>query len=212
MSLFADELPWRFDLAPGAVVLHRFALHEALALLETIAAVASQAAFRHLVTPGGLAMSVAMTNCGEKGWHSDAHGYRYTTHDPLSGKPWPVMPANLCVLAQRAAQEAGYPDFHPDACLVNRYVPGARLSLHQDKDEQDRTAPIVSVSLGLPAVFQFGGATRQSPLQRVLLEHGDVVVWGGPSRLFYHGVQPLKEGIHPDAGAVRYNLTFRKTC
>ncbi len=212
MSLFADEPPWRFDLTPGAVVLHRFARREALAVLETITSVASQAPFRHLVTPGGQTMSVAMTNCGKKGWHSDGHGYRYTSQDPLSGKPWPDMPGNLLILARLAAQEAGYSDFHPDACLINRYVPGARLSLHQDKDEQDRAAPIVSVSLGLPAVFQFGGATRQSAVQRVLLEHGDVVVWGGPSRLFYHGVLALKEGFHPDTGAIRYNLTFRKTC
>lgn len=209
LDLFADEAPWQEPLAPGAVILRRFAAQDAEQTLALIAAVAQQAPFRQMATPGGHVMSVAMTSCGTSGWVTDARGYRYVSHDPQSHKPWPAMPAPLLEMAQRAAGEAGYPDFTPDACLINRYVPGAKMSLHQDKDENNLRAPIVSVSLGLPALFLFGGAARTSPTQRCLLEHGDVVVWGGPSRLFYHGILPLKPGNHPLTGAVRYNLTFR---
>jgi alkylated DNA repair protein (DNA oxidative demethylase) len=154
-------------------------------------------------------MSVAMTNCGLLGWTTNAHGYLYSPIDPQTGKRWPPQPESFDALCREASVAAGYAGFQPDACLINRYSPGAKLSLHQDKDEDDLRAPIVSVSLGLPAVFQFGGLRRNDPLQRVLLEHGDVVVWGGASRLFYHGIQPLKPGVHPLTGEYRYNLTFR---
>ncbi|WP_313123571.1 DNA oxidative demethylase AlkB [Pseudescherichia sp.] len=210
LDLFADAEPWQEPLAPGATILRRFALADADALLAAINAVAGASPFRQMITPGGYTMSVAMTNCGGLGWTTDARGYRYAPIDPLSGQPWPAMPQAFTALCQQASTAAGYSDFQPDACLINRYLPGAKLSLHQDKDEPDLAAPIVSVSLGLPAVFQFGGIRRSDPLKRLLLEHGDVVVWGGPSRLFYHGIQPLKPGHHPATGECRYNLTFRR--
>jgi alkylated DNA repair protein (DNA oxidative demethylase) len=211
LDLFADSLPWQEPLAPGAVILRRRALANAEELLAETHRVAALSPFRQMVTPGGYTMSVAMTNCGHVGWTTNQHGYLYATVDPQTGQRWPAMPSAFLTLAQACAREAGYADFQPDACLINRYAPGAKLSLHQDKDEKDQRAPIVSVSLGLPAVFQFGGLKRNDPLQRVLLEHGDVVVWGGESRLFYHGIQPLKEGDHPATGAFRLNLTFRHT-
>jgi DNA oxidative demethylase len=161
-------------------------------------------------TPGGFSMSVAMTNCGPFGWVSDPTGYRYSPTDPETGVAWPAMPAAFAELATRAAAAAGFPDFAPDACLVNRYEPGARLTLHQDKDEWDFGAPIVSVSLGVPAVFLFGGLKRSDRPQRVPLEHGDVVVWGGPARLRYHGVAKLEESRHAFAGNARINLTLRR--
>jgi alkylated DNA repair protein (DNA oxidative demethylase) len=163
-----------------------------------------------MVTPGGFEMSVALTNSGELGWTSDRRGYRYATLDPLTGNPWPPLPDAFVRLARNAAAEAGFPGFTPDACLINRYVPGARMSLHQDKDEQDYSAPIVSVSLGMPAVFLFGGHRRADKAQRIPLFHGDVVVWGGPDRLRYHGVAPLKDHPHASLGSQRINLTFRK--
>ncbi|HKS32992.1 MAG TPA: DNA oxidative demethylase AlkB [Enterobacteriaceae bacterium] len=210
LDLFADAEPWQEPLGPGAVVLRRFALAASPSLLADIAAAAERSPFRQMVTPGGYTMSVAMTNCGEVGWTTDARGYLYSPYDPLSGRRWPPMPSGFLSLAQQAAREAGYPGFLPDACLINRYLPGTKLSLHQDKDEACLDAPIVSVSLGLPAIFQFGGAKRNDPLKRLLLEHGDVVVWGGESRLWYHGIQPLKPGQHPATGGCRYNLTFRR--
>lgn len=209
LDLFEGEAPWQEPLADGAVVLRRFALAEAGALMEGIAQVSEQSPFRHMVTPGGHTMSVAMTNCGTLGWATDQRGYLYAGRDPRTGEPWPAIPAAFRALSDAASAAAGYAGFAPDACLINRYAPGAKLSLHQDKDEPDLRAPIVSVSLGLPAVFQFGGLRRNDPLKRLLLEHGDVVVWGGPSRLFYHGIQPLKPGVHPLTGEYRYNLTFR---
>lgn len=196
--------------APGAVLLRGFALPAANQVLQDLAPIVAQAPFRHLMTPGGLAMSVAMTNCGACGWVSDRAGYRYETHDPLSGKPWPVMPASFRTLARDAAECAGSPDFAPDACLVNRYQPGTRMSLHQDRDERDVQAPIVSVSFGLPATFVFGGPERADRTQCVPLQHGDVVVWGGPARLAFHGVQALKDGEHERLGRQRINLTFRR--
>ena len=197
-------------MAPGAVLLHGFARDIDKSLLKAFDAVIDQAPLRHLVTPGGYTMSVAMSNCGPLGWVSDASGYRYTAHDPLSGQPWPAMPDIWLALAVRAAAKAGYGAFRPDACLVNAYAPGSKLSLHQDKDERDRGAPIVSVSLGLPAVFQFGSQRRQDRPQRLRLLHGDVVVWGGASRLAYHGIAPLADGTHALLGKRRINLTFRQ--
>ena len=197
-------------LAPGAMLLRGFARDQAGTLIDAAGRVIAQAPLRHMVTPGGLAMSVAMTNCGPLGWVSDRRGYRYQGQDPLSGEPWPGMPAAFRALALAAAERAGFPGFVPDACLVNRYVPGTRLSLHQDRDETDFGAPIVSVSLGLPAVFLFGGLRRADRPLRLALAHGDVVVWGGPSRLVYHGVAPLAAGEHAALGAQRINLTFRK--
>ena len=198
------------SLAPGAVLLRGFALDRADALLAAAEAVQRAAPLRRMLTPGGLTMQVAMTNCGALGWVSDARGYRYQAVDPLSGERWPALPQAFAVLARDAAESAGYADFTPDACLVNRYEPGTKLSLHQDRDEQDFDQPIVSVSLGLPAVFQFGGLARSDRPARVPLEHGDVVVWGGPARLRFHGVLPLAEGTHPLLGRQRINLTFRK--
>ncbi|MGM3172880.1 DNA oxidative demethylase AlkB [Dickeya lacustris] len=213
-DLFADDAPQtgREALAAGAVLLRGFAWAQAEELLSALAQVIRQAPFRHQQTPAGHAMSVAMSNCGQTGWITDACGYRYSAFDPQSGKPWPAMPACFLRIAQAAAYEAGYSGFTPDACLINRYAVGAKMSLHQDSDEQALHQPIVSVSLGLPALFLFGGATRTHPCQRVPLWHGDVVVWGGASRLYYHGVQPVKDGPLPLCmkEAVRFNLTFRQ--
>lgn len=196
-------------MAPGAALLRGFALEVDETLLQAVETVTAAAPLRHLVTPGGYTMSVAMSNCGALGWVSDRSGYRYDAKDPLSGQPWPPMPDCFAALALRAAAEAGFSNFRPDACLINRYEPGARLSLHQDKDESNMDAPIVSVSLGLPAVFLFGGLKRSDKPMRYRLLHGDVAVWGGPSRLAYHGVAPLPEGEHPRLGRQRINLTFR---
>jgi len=197
-------------LEPGAVVLRGFALAQAADLLAAVQQVTAQAPFRHLITPGGLRMSVAMTNCGKLGWVSDRSGYRYDPIDPDSGQPWPAVPPLFRQLALDAADAAGFPAFAPDACLINCYEPGTRLSLHQDRDEGNYAHPIVSVSLGNPAIFLWGGARRADKARRVPLMHGDVVVWGGPGRLRFHGVLPLPEGAHPLTGAQRINLTFRK--
>ena len=178
-------------------------------LIRAIGAIAAEAPFRHLITPGGFRMSVAMTNCGDVGWTSDCRSYRYDRSDSESGRPWPLMPALFRGLAVRAASAAGFEGFDPDGCLINRYEPGSRLTLHQDRDEHDLGAPIVSVSLGLPATFLWGGKTRSDRPRRLRLVHGDVVVWGGPARLVFHGIDALKPGDHPATGAFRYNLTFR---
>jgi DNA oxidative demethylase len=206
----ADVLPSRETMAEGAVLLRGFAKPFEADLVTDIGDVVAQAPFRHMVTPGGHQMSVAMTNCGSAGWVTDRSGYRYDADDPEAGKPWPAMPASFCQLAADAAAEAGFSGFVPDACLVNRYVPGVKMSLHQDKDEQDFGAPIVSVSLGLPAIFLFGGLKRSDRARRFRLEHGDVVVWGGPARLVFHGVAPLADGGHALLGRQRINLTFRR--
>jgi alkylated DNA repair protein (DNA oxidative demethylase) len=197
-------------LAAGAWLLHGFALEQVQGVLTGIDRIQAAAPFRHLVTPGGFRMSVAMTNCGTLGWVSDRRGYRYDACDPLSRQPWPTMPPIFLELARASAQAAGFPSFEPDACLVNRYEPGARLTLHQDKDERDYGAPIVSVSLGLPAVFLFGGDVRSDRPRRLSLQHGDVVVWGGAARLHHHGVLALKDGHHDVLGTQRLNLTFRR--
>ncbi|HEX7882491.1 MAG TPA: DNA oxidative demethylase AlkB [Afipia sp.] len=199
------------QLAPGAMLLAGFARPIEVDLIAAVNAIIERAPFRHLTTPGGHRMSVAMTNCGRVGWVSDRSGYRYDAIDPETGNPWPQMPAVFAELATRAASKAGFVDFLPDACLINRYEPGAKMSLHQDKDELDFNAPIVSVSLGLPATFLFGGLNRSDKTARTRLTHGDVVAWGGPARLAYHGVMPLADGEHPLLGNQRINLTFRKT-
>jgi DNA oxidative demethylase len=213
MDLFAsisEGRPAHEVMADGAVLLRGFARAHEAELVAVLRDVIAKAPFRHMVTPGGFRMSVAMTNCGKAGWISDLTGYRYGADDPESGKPWPPMPPLFLDVARRAAERAGFASFSPDVCLINRYVPGARLSLHQDKDELDLAAPIVSVSLGLPATFLFGGAKRSDKTGRFRLEHGDIAVWGGPARLFYHGVAPLADGEHPLLGRQRINLTFRK--
>ncbi|MGK9230724.1 DNA oxidative demethylase AlkB [Inquilinus limosus] len=214
MSDLFDSLPApgpaEEALAQGAVLLRGFARDRAEALVAAVRAVETQAPFRHLVTPGGYRMSVAMTNCGRVGWVSDRSGYRYDPIDPIAGRPWPEMPEIFAALADAASIKAGFGPFAPDACLINRYEPGARLSLHQDRDERDTGAPIVSVSLGLPATFLFGGLQRSDPTRRVRVEHGDVAVWGGPARLAFHGVAPLPDGSHALLGRQRINLTFRK--
>ena len=210
LALFDEAPTGRTPLDEGACVLHGFALGACETLRADVDAVVAQAPLRHLVTPGGFTMSVAMTNCGPLGWVSDRRGYRYDAHDPASGRRWPPMPASFVTLARAAADAAGFADFAPDACLVNRYEPGARLSLHQDHDEHGYDAPIVSVSMGLPATFLWGGLARGDRTARVPLVHGDIVVWGGASRLRFHGVAPLKAGHHPLLGAQRINLTFRK--
>ncbi len=200
------------NLVEGAVVLRQFAVSEAEQLLTDIQQVSAKAPFRHMKTPGGHTMSVAMSCCGDQGWVTDSRGYRYQPEDPVSGLPWPAMPESLRTLAMKAADAAGFVGFDPDACLINRYPPGAKMGLHQDRDEQDFSHPIVSVSLGLPVVFQFGGLKRNERPLRVPLAHGDVVVWGGPARLRYHGVLTLKAGTHALTGDYRYNLTFRRAC
>ncbi len=210
MSNLFDAEPSDTVLADGAVVLGGFARAFDHAVIPALQHVVEEAPFRNMLTSGGRKMSVAMTNCGTVGWVSDRAGYRYSAHDPASGRLWPPMPDAFRDLATQAAERAGFVAFCPDACLINRYEPGTRLSLHQDKDEKDFAAPIVSVSLGLPATFLFGGMHRSDPTQRVRLVHGDVVVWGGPSRLRYHGVLPLEDGTDPLYDRCRINLTFRK--
>lgn len=202
--------PWREPLCPGAAVLRGFALPAEAELLAALREVTAAAPFRHMITPGGFRMSVAMTNCGALGWVTDRSGYRYEALDPESGRPWPALPPAFAKLAAEAAASAGFSGFEPDACLLNRYEPGARLSLHQDQDERDFTQPIVSVSLGLPATFLFGGPRRADKPARVPLAHGDVVVFGGPARLRHHGVAPIAQAEHPLLGTQRVNLTLRR--
>lgn len=209
-DLFATDSVATYELAPGAVLLRGFALADEGELAVAVAAVAAAAPYRHMQTPGGFRMSVAMTNCGTYGWVSSENGYRYAERDPATNEPWPPLPGVLRALADSAAAAAGFAAFVPDACLVNRYEPGARLALHQDKDERDFSAPIVSVSLGVPAAFLFGGLKRAERPRRIELTHGDVVVWGGPARLRYHGVAPLARAEHAFAGSTRINLTLRR--
>ncbi len=201
--------PSRAVMADGAMLLRGRALPFEADILSALQAIVDRAPFRHMTTPGGYVMSVAMTNCGAAGWITDRTGYRYDRIDPESGQPWPAMPDCFLELATAAAAEADYSHFVPDACLINRYEPGARLSLHQDKNERDFANPIVSVSLGLPATFLFGGLKRNDPVRKFALRHGDIAVWGGRSRLCYHGVPELKDGEHEKMGRMRINLTFR---
>ncbi len=198
------------ELEPGAVVLHAFAMDDVPALLAAIEAVAQASPWRHMSTARGWRMSVAMTNCGEAGWLSDRSGYRYDAIDPQTNRRWPPLPRVFVDLAVRAAAAAGFEHFAPDACLINRYEPGARLSLHQDRNERDFDEPIVSVSIGVPATFLWGGSTRALRPRRVLLEHGDVVVWGAAARMNLHGIEPLRADAHALTGNVRFNLTFRR--
>lgn len=200
----------RVDLSPDAVLLTGRLLTDAPALLAALAPILERAPLRHMQTMRGYSMSVAMSNCGDVGWVSDRRGYRYSALDAISGQAWPPMPPLFRELATRLAAEAGFPDFQPDACLINRYDIGARMGLHQDKDEADLSAPIVSCSFGLPAIFLWGGATRRDKTQKIRLEHGDALIWGGAARLFFHGVQAIKAGEHPDVGNFRLNLTFRR--
>ncbi|MGE8064661.1 DNA oxidative demethylase AlkB [Pseudomonas sp. NPDC089569] len=213
LDLFADDEPQqqprRDRIGEQAFVLRGFALPWLEQLLPALEGVLAAAPFRQMVTPGGLTMSAALSSCGTWGWTTDRNGYRYTRNDPQTGLPWPDMPEVFLQLAQAAAREAGFAAFVPDSCLINRYVPGAKMSLHQDKDEKSYAAPIVSVSLGLPAMFLFGGFHRSDKSQRVPLLHGDVVVWGGVDRLRYHGVLPIKDGRHSQLGEQRINFTFR---
>jgi alkylated DNA repair protein (DNA oxidative demethylase) len=202
--------PRRETLAEGAALLRGFALPDAGRLLAGVVSIAEAAPFRRMVTPGGYTMSVAMTNCGTVGWVTDRSGYRYDRADPEIGRSWPGFPPGFAELAGRAAAEAGFPGYCPDSCLINRYEAGAQLSLHQDRNERDYAEPIVSVSLGLPAVFLFGGLRRADRPRRIALAHGDVVVWGGPARMIFHGVMPLADGDHPATGRCRINLTFRR--
>jgi alkylated DNA repair protein (DNA oxidative demethylase) len=212
-NLFEDIYPAAGTqelIAQGAIVLRGFARAQDRELLEATETIAAEAPFRHMTTPGGFVMSAAITSCGNAGWVTDRTGYRYTANDPDSGLPWPAMSKLMYDLAVRAAAAADFDHFAPDACLINCYEPGARMSLHQDRNERDLSAPVVSVSLGLPATFLFGGNKRSDRPQRIRLEHGDVVVWGGPARLAFHGITALEEGLHPLAGRRRINLTFRK--
>lgn len=210
MDLFKNQQPIKQAVAADSYLLKGFALSFEHALLVDLETVIYQAPLRHMMTKMGFSMSAAMTNCGELGWVSDRKGYRYDPHDPLTGKSWPTMPASFFQLANKVANETGYADFQPDACLINQYKVGAGMSLHQDKNELDFSQPIVSVSLGMPAIFQFGGVNRSDRTIKLLLTHGDVVVWGGESRLKFHGILPLKANHHPATGGFRINLTFRK--
>lgn len=212
LDLFADDHPQppsREPIGEQSYVLRGFALPWLERLFPALEQTLLAAPFRHMITPGGFTMSVGLSSCGELGWTTDRTGYRYTRIDPTSGQPWPAMPDVFRELAQAAAREAGFNGFVPDACLINRYLPGAKMSLHQDKNERRYDHPIVSVSLGLPAMFLFGGFERRDKSQRVPLFHADVVVWGGVDRLRYHGVMPIKEGHHPQLGGQRINFTFR---
>jgi alkylated DNA repair protein (DNA oxidative demethylase) len=197
-------------MGPCAFVLREFALPYVDELLSALAGIEASSPFRNMLTPSGFSMSVALTNCGELGWTTNRLGYRYTESDPANGQPWPAMPGSFARLARKAAAEVDFKGFEPDACLINRYLPGSRLSLHQDKNERDLKAPIVSVSLGMPATFLFGGRERSDRTARVPLYHGDVAVWGGADRLRYHGVMPIKDKPHSQLGSQRINLTFRK--
>jgi len=211
LDLFPGPAPGeREQLGPQSWILRGFALPSQGELLTAIADITAQAPWRHMVTPGGFTMSVELSNCGLLGWTSDRHGYRYSQTDPATGQPWPPLPAVFHQLARDAAAAAGFDGFAPDACLINRYLPGARMSLHQDRNERDFNAPIVSVSLGMTATFLFGGHNRSDKAARVALYHGDIAVWGGQDRLRYHGILPVKDAPHPVLGSQRINFTFRK--
>ena len=202
-----DDAPSEERLGPEAFVFRRLVQASVADELEAaVASVIAAAPLRHMTVPGGGIMSVGTTSCGTLGWCSDTRGYRYEPNDPQTGRPWPSIPEPMSRLAKIAAARAGFVGFEPDSCLVNRYAPRTKMGLHRDADERDFAWPIVSVSLGLPATFVFGGLRRRDPVVRVPLAHGDVVVWGGADRLRYHGVLPVRPGAWPH----RTNLTFRR--
>lgn len=204
-----DTPPLREELEAGAVLLRQFATPQAATLLQTLHRLTRQAPFRHMRTPGGGTMSAAMASCGALGWVSSTQGYTYTPVDPASQQPWPAMPASFVSLAQDAAKAAGYAGFTPNACLLNRYQNDSHMGLHQDRDEGDTTHPIVSLSLGRTGLFMWGGQNRRDKIRTIALEHGDVLVWGGPARLHYHGIKGLGPNPHPLTEQTRYNITFR---
>jgi alkylated DNA repair protein (DNA oxidative demethylase) len=210
MDMFEDSQPCNLQVAENVYWLKAYALSSEKSLLADFESVIFQAPLRHMMTKMGSAMSAAMTNCGALGWVSDRRGYRYDANDPATNKSWPLMPASFRQLATLAAAEAGFDDFLPDACLINQYQVGASMGLHQDKNELEFNQPIVSVSLGIPAIFQFGGLARTDKTIKIPLKHGDIVVWGGDARLKFHGIATIKSNKHPIFGAYRYNLTFRK--
>ena len=210
MDLFEDNSPTKQEILPNVWLLKAFVIANEAAILQDLARVIALVPLRHMVTKSGFALSAAMTNCGKLGWFSDRKGYRYDGRDPLTNQHWPAMSASFLNLAKQAATEAGFNEFLPDACLINQYKAGASMGLHQDKNELDFNQPIVSVSLGIPAIFKFGGLLRSNKPIKIPLNHGDIVVWGGASRLNFHGVMPLKADTHPVLGAYRYNLTFRQ--
>lgn len=203
-----DLFSKRIDIVPGMVLLRGFA--NSPILIESLSQVLAHSPLRQMETSRGFKMSVHTSNCGEAGWISDRRGYRYVKQDPLNGKPWPDLPIAFKSVAQDAAIEAGFSAYEPDVCLINRYRPGNQMGAHQDKDEQDFTQPIVSVSLGIDARFFVIGPEKRGSSTAVDLTDGDVLVFGGPARKFFHGVRKLRESIHPALGAVRWNLTFRK--
>lgn len=209
-DILPDIHTQQIRLGDGAVLLRGFVKDIEKSLVSELEEIVAQAPLRHMITPGGYRMSVAMTNCGSVGWVADRSGYRYDSLDPETGRTWPALPEAFLDVAREAAAHAGFESFLPDACLINSYEPGTRLSLHQDKNESDINAPIVSVSLGLPAVFLFGGTQRNNRPKRYRLEHGDIAIWGGPARLSFHGIAPITDGHHPILGSKRINLTFRK--
>lgn len=211
MDLFPETLRDP-DLAEG-LFLHRGAItpDDQTILVRDIAQVADFAPFRHPRTPGGHPTSAAMTNAGQAGWWSDRQGYRYLIHQPDSDRPWPSMPASFHAAVEVGTRGTPWPDFSPDACLINFYGAAAKMGLHQDKDERDFTQPIVTVSLGDAADFLVGGFARTDKTAVVRLHSGDVLVMGGPSRMRFHGVRRIHTGTSPlSALHGRYSLTFRK--
>ena len=213
-DLFQDQppdLPERQALGPESWLLRHTLQTTACHLMADIHTLTATHPFQHMVTRGGHTMSVATSSYGSYGWVSDAQkGYRYASSNIETGQPWPPIPAHWLALATALAEKAGFNGFHPDSALINRYAVGARMGLHQDRDEATLAWPIVSLSLGLPARFMFGGKQRQAPVKDFTLLHGDVVVWGGADRLRFHGIRPLKAGHHSLTGPYRYNITFRR--
>lgn len=205
----SEDSGGRHEIAEDAYLLPGYATSQAIELCSAIDTVLLQSPLRHYQTRMGL-MSVGMSCCGALGWVADTRGYRYSALDPNNGQPWPGLPDSIRNLAQSAASDCGFDGFEPDACLINEYQLGAKMGLHQDRDERDMRWPIVSISLGMTAQFQFGGATRRAPVHRFDLVHGDVLVWGGRTRLNFHGVAPLDGSPHPLLGARRWNLTLRR--
>jgi len=208
MNLFSQLVaePTHEEIFPGAVLMRSLALPQDNEFFTAAEAIIAARPLHHTTTPSGLPMGVMVTDCGD----SRAFANRWDTANPERMRLWPPMPPLLRDFAIRCAVRSGFPQFRPDACHINRYQAGTKLGLHQDRHECDWTQPIVSLSFGLECIFLLGGLQRTDKPRRILLEHGDVIVWGGPSRMRFHGVQPLKPGHHPLTGPYRYNLTFRK--